>query len=171
METNDFILDTLEQVQNAVTTAVKGLSHEELTWQPGDEANSIGFILWHQIRAEDVMLHDWIQQKSQVWTTEKWYERFELPENPHDNGWGYTAEQVAAFPVPALKDLMEYGEATRRLTVKYLKAMTIDKLDQVVQTPIGELTISQNFGMLLSEIAQHTGQIAYLRGLQRGLDK
>ena len=171
MKTNDFILNTLEQVQNAVTTAVKGLSHEELTWRPGDEANSIGFILWHQTRAEDVMLHDWIQQKPQLWTTEKWYERLKLPEDPHDDGWGYTAEQVAAFPVPELKELLEYGESTRKQTIEYLKSTAAEKLDQAVLTPLGELTNGQILAMLLCEITQHTGQIAYLRGLQRGLDK
>jgi len=171
METGDFILNTLEQLQIAVKTAVNGLSHEELTWRPGDEANNIGFILWHQIRAEDVLVHDWIEQKPQVWVTETWYERLKLPENPQDDGWGYTAEQVAAFPVPELKDLMEYAEATQAQTIEYLKAATPDKLDQVLKTPMGELTIGQTFALLLSEIAQHTGQIAYLRGLQRGLDK
>ncbi|HEY41369.1 MAG TPA: DinB family protein [Dehalococcoidia bacterium] len=171
METSDFVLDTLEQVQNAVTTAVKGLSHEELTWRPGDEANSIGFILWHQIRAEDVLLHDWIQQKPQVWVTEKWHLKLKLPEEPHDDGWGYTADQVAAFPVPELKDLMGYAEATRAQTTNYLKSTTADKLDEKIQTPMGEYTIGQTIAILLCEIIQHTGQIAYLRGLQRGLDK
>ena len=171
METCDFIQDTLERTQNAVTEAVKGLSHEELTWRPGAEANSIGFLLWHQTRAEDVIVHDWIQQKPQVWVTEKWYQRLKLPENPHDDGWGYTAEQVAAFPVPELKDLTGYAEATRAQTVKYLKDTAADRLDQTLQTPLGELTIGQTFALLLCEIIQHTGQIAYLRGLQRGLDK
>ena len=171
METSDFIIDTLERVQSAVAAAVNGLSPEELTWRPGAEANSIGFLLWHQTRAEDVLVHDWIQQKPQVWVTEKWYERLKLPENPQDDGWGYTAEQVAAFTVPELKELMGYAEATRTQTISYLKAATSDKLDQAIQTPLGELTIGQTLALLLSEIAQHTGQIAYLRGLQRGLDK
>jgi uncharacterized damage-inducible protein DinB len=171
METSDFILNTLEQLHSAVKAAVNGLSHEELTWRPGAEANSIGFMLWHQIRAEDVLFHEWIQQKPQVWVTEKWYQRLKLPENPKDDGWGYTAEQVAAFPVPELKVLMEYAEATRAQTIEYLKTTTHDKLDQVLQTPMGELTIGQTLALLLGEIAQHTGQVAYLRGLQRGLDK
>ena len=117
------------------------------------------------------MLHDWIQQKPQVWTTEKWHERLKLPENPHDDGWGYTAEQVAAFPVPELKELLEYGESTRKQTIEYLKSTTAEKLGKAIQTPLGELTIGQTLAMLLCEITQHTGQIAYLRGLQRGLDK
>ncbi len=171
METSDFILDTLERVQDAVTAAVNGLSHEELAWRPGDEANSIGFILWHQIRCEDSIMQGMIQRKPQVWVSEKWYQRLQLPENPQDEGYGYTAEQVAAFPVPELKDLMGYAEATRTQTINYLKATTADKLEQVVQRPLGELTIAQSLALLLSEITQHTGQIAYLRGLQRGMNK
>jgi uncharacterized damage-inducible protein DinB len=171
METNDFVLDTLERVQGAVTAAVDGLSHEELAWRPGDEANSIGFILWHQIRCEDSIMQGMIQQKPQVWASENWHQRLKVTENPQDDGWGYTAEQVAAFPVPDLKDLLGYAEATRAQTIKYLKSTTTDKLDQTIKTPMGELTIGQTLAMLLCEITQHTGQIAYLRGLQRGLDK
>jgi len=171
MKTSDFILDTLERLQSAVTAAVNGLSHEELTWRPGAEANSIGFILWHQIRCEDSFIQGMIKQKPQIWVSDKWYQRLNLPENPQDEGYGYTAEQVTAFPVPELKDLLEYAEATRTPTTKYLKDITADKLDQTIQTPLGELTIGQSLALLLCEIAEHTGQIAYLRGLQRGLDK
>lgn len=172
METSDFILDTLDHMQKAVTTAVNGLSHEELTWRPRAEANSIGFIFWHQLRCEDKFIQDMIQRKPQVWVSGKWYEKFNLPENPQDDGYGYTAEQVAAFPVPELKDLLGYAEATRVQTVEYLKAMAPDKFDQLIQTPfLGEITIGQIFAILLCEITQHIGQIAYLRGLQRGLNK
>jgi hypothetical protein len=113
-----------------------------------------------------------IQRKPQVWVSEKWYEKLNLPENSRDVGYGYTAEQVAAFPVPELNDLLGYAKATRTRTVEYLKAIAADKLDQVIQTPIfGEITIGHVFVILLCDITQHTGQIAYLRGLQRGLNK
>jgi len=171
MKTSDFILDTLDRMQNAVTAAVDGLSSQELTWRPGEEANSIGFTLWHQLRCEDAFVQGMIQRKPQVWVSEKWHEKLNLPENPQDVGYGYTAEQVAAFPVPELKDLLEYAEATRAQTVGYLKTMNAESLDKVVQTPFGELTIGQVFAILLCEITQHIGQIAYLRGLQRGLNK
>ncbi len=39
MKTSDFILDTLDRMQNAVMAAVDGLSSQELTWRPGEEAN------------------------------------------------------------------------------------------------------------------------------------
>jgi uncharacterized damage-inducible protein DinB len=171
METSDFILDTLQQEQNAMMEAVNGLSHEELTWRPGNEANSIGFILWHQIRCEDSMVQGMIQQKPQLWVSDGWHQRLGVTENPQDDGWGFTAEQVAAFPVPAIKDLLGYAEAIRTQTIKYLKATTAEKMDETIQTPMGEYSVGQTIALLLSEIIQHTGQIAYLRGLQRGLDK
>lgn len=172
MKTSGFILDTLDYMQKAVTTALNGLSYEELTWRPGAEANSIGFTFWHQLRCEDALIQDMIQRKPQVWVSEKWYEKLNLPANPEDVGYEYTAEQVAAFHVPDLKDLLGYAEATRARTVEYLKAMAPDKFDQVIQTHFsGELTVGQIFAILLCEITQHIGQIAYLRGLQRGLNK
>ena len=172
METRDFILDMLDRMQQTVTGAVDSLTHKELTWRPGPEANSIGFILWHQVRAEDVFVQSMIQQKPQVWVSERWHQKLNLTENPMDLGYGYTAEQVAAFPVPELKDLLIYAAAVRARTIEYLKGTTPDKLDEIVQTRVfRELPVAKVFSILLCEITQHIGQIAYLRGLQRGLNK
>ena len=171
MEISNFILDMLNHTQQALSGAVDGLTHEELKWQPNPEANSIGFTLWHQIRCEDAFFIGIAQQKPQVWISEKWYEKMNLSDDPDDSGWGYTAEQVAAFPVPELKDLLGYAKAVRSQTIEYLKSITPDRFDEVIKAPFGELTIGQVFSLLLCEITLHTGQIAYLRGLQRGLDK
>ncbi len=170
METGDFILGMLDRMQQAVTTAVDGLTNEELAWRPGAEANPIGFVLWHQLRAEDGLIQGMIQKKPQVWVSERWYQKLNLPEA--DSGGRYTAEQVTAFPVPELKDLLGYAEAVRARTAEYLKAMTPDKFDEIIQTPfLGEVAIGRVLAFLLCEITQHIGQIAYLRGLQRGLNK
>lgn len=171
MEISDVNLDMLDRMQRAVVKAVDGLTNEELTWRPRPEANPIGFILWHQVRVEDAFVQGMIQQKPHLWVSEKWCQKLNLSENPKDSGYGYTAEQVAAFAVPELEDLSGYAEAVRARTVEYLKGMPPDKFDEVIQTVFGELTIGQIFSLLLCEITQHIGQIAYLRGLQRGLDK
>ena len=171
MEVNKFILDILGRQKKALKAALDGLSYDELTWRPGDESNSIGFILWHQIREEDYA-QAMIQQQTQVWISEKWYEKFRMSDDPNEDGYGYTAEQVAAFIVPELKDLLSYFEKTRAQTVKFLHSITLSEIDRVIQTPFwGDLGIGQIFTSSLDEILQHTGQIAYLRGLQRGIDK
>ena len=129
-------------------------------------------ILWHLVRCEEVLVQSMIQQKPQVWELEKWHEEFNLPENPMDVGYGYTAEQIAAFPVPEPSALLAYANAVRSQTVDCVKSMTSDKFNEVLQTPFfGEITIAKLFGQLLCEVTLHIGQIAYLRGLQRGLDK
>jgi len=172
MKTSDFILNILDRIQNAQMTAVDGLSREELTFRPGAEANSIGFILWHQTRVEDILVQGIVQRKHQVWTEDKWAEKLNLSDKLQDTGFGYTAEQVSAFPVPPLEDLLDYAKATRARTVEYLKTVTLEELAKVIKTPIfGEIPIAQVFIILLGDTIQHTGQIAYLRGLQRGLNK
>jgi DinB superfamily len=172
MKTSDFILNMLDRIQNAQMTAVDGLSHEELTWRPVTEANSIGFVLWHQTRVEDILVQGMIQRKPQVWISDKWAEKLNLSEKLQDTGYGYTAEQVSAFPVPQLDDLLGYAKATRARTIEYLKSVAEDELDKIIKTPVfGDIPIAQVFIILLGDTIQHTGQIAYLRGLQRGLNK
>lgn len=171
METSAFILDMLGHMKQSLTGAVDGLSQEEIEWQPGREANSIGFILWHMARAEDSGIQDWLQQKPQIWTLEKWYQKLNLSENPEDSGYGYTAEQLAAFPVPELKDLLGYSDAVRSRTIDYLQSITPDEFDKVVKTPLGEFTAGQILSLFMVELTQHIGHIAYLRGLQRGINK
>ncbi|MFC1949308.1 DinB family protein [Chloroflexota bacterium] len=172
METKDFILDMLNHMQRTLDGALDGLTHDELKWQPNPEANSIGFTLWHQIRCEDGFLVSMIQQKPQVWISGKWYQKMGMSDDPQDSGWGYTAEQVTAFPVPELKVLVDYGEAVRAKTVEFLKAATPEKMEEKVETGIfGEMTVTQIFSFLLCELILHTGHIAYIRGLKRGINK
>jgi len=171
MDLVDFILDTFDNIQSGLMDALEGLSHEELTWQPGPEANPIGFVLWHQLRCEDAMVNSWLRHESQLWISEQWCHKLNLPADPGDDGYGYTAEQVAAFPVPPLTDLLGYGEAVRTHTREYLGSKKGSGLDDMVETPaFGEMGVGQIFSVLLCEIAFHTGQIAYLRGLQRGIN-
>ena len=143
-----------------------------LTWRPGSEANSIGFILWHQVRCEDAIVQGFLQRKPQLWDSEKWCDKMNLPADPMDIGYGYTAEQLASFAVPQLSDLLAYAEAVRARTLDYLRGLSAENFDEITRSrTFGDLSVGSRLGHLLSEIAEHIGQIAYLRGLQRGLNK
>ena len=172
MNLSDFVLDNLDRIQRVLTKAVDSLTYEELTWRPGAEANPIGFILWHQVRCEDTYIQSLIRREPQVWVSEKWYQKLNLPDDPWDNGNDYTAEQVAGFPVPELKDLSGYAEAVRARTVVCLKDITPNEFDEEIRQPeFGGINVGRLFSYMLCELTQHIGQIAYLRGLQRGLSK
>ena len=66
MDLNSFILDALNSTRQIMKMAVDGLTPEELWYQPDKESNSIGFILWHQIRVEDVMIQGMLLQQPEL---------------------------------------------------------------------------------------------------------
>lgn len=170
MEVRDFIQSGLDRVKQTTERAIDGLSHHELMWRPGPEANSIGLILLHAARSEDLFMQTRIQGKPQVWESEKWYQKLNLPAS--ESGSGYSAEQCTAFSMPEQKDLLAYAEAVRVRTQDYVKGMTLDKFDKIINSPrLGDITIGAYLALMLVHAAQHAGEISYLRGLQRGMNK
>ncbi len=170
MELKDLIKAELEGMDQSVSRAVDGLSHNELIWRPGLEAASIGLILYQQMRSEDRDIQVTIQGKTQVWDLDKWYEKLHLPAN--ESGAGYTAAQIAAFPVPELKDLLAYGKAVRAQTLEYVKGVTPEKFEKIIKHPrLGDVTVGALFALIVVHGAHRIGQVMYLRGLQRGLNK
>lgn len=172
MNVKDFALHSLNESQEALIRAVDSLSQEELMWQPQPGANHIAFILWHMLRVEDWFFHYLFQRVPQVWESEKWYEKLNLPDDPRVTGFGYTAEQVASFPTVRLSDLLAYGEAVRARSVNYLRNVDLARFDETVKSRLfGEVSIGNLISHMLIELAQHVGQIAYIRGLVKGQSK
>ena len=171
METKEFVKLTLDSIQQSVDNALKDLTEEDLNYQPGPESNSIGFTLWHQIRAEDSIINDMLANQPQEWITGKWYKKCNMSDDPQNSGFGYTPEQVASFVCPNLDILLDYGKAVRAGTKKYLDSLTPEKFDVEIEAPFGKMPVAGVLSLLIGEIAQHTGQIGYVRGLKKGFNK
>lgn len=170
MELKDFIQNGLDRVKQATMKAVDGLTPDELKFRPGVEANSIGLIFFHQARSEDMFVQARIQGKPEIWESENWHRKLNMQVS--DSGGHLTVEQIAAFRVPELKDLVTYSEAVRTRTIEYLKGMTAAQFDRVINMPRrGDVSIAAVFSIIMVHSAEHAGDISYLRGLQRGLDK
>ncbi|MBI4284104.1 MAG: DinB family protein [Chloroflexi bacterium] len=169
METREFIQSALDRIKQANTRVVTGLSPHELMWRPGPECNSIGLILFHQARSEDGFVQGRILGQPEVWEAEKWYQKLNMPVT--ESGARYTLEQIAAFHAPELKDLMDYSEAVRARTLEYLKGKKNEEFDRVVKTPRGDMTIGALLTTVVIHLSQHAGDMSYLRGVQRGLNK
>jgi uncharacterized damage-inducible protein DinB len=185
MEMKDLVQNGFDNVKRTLDRTLDGLTAEELKWQPKPDANSIGLILFHMLRTEDSMVHR-MQGKPQIWETEKWYQKFN--KTIEDGGAHYTAEQVAAFVVPDVKDLLAYSEMVRANTLEYLKGLKPKDFDKKVDLPppptpvvipggrpIPTRPFNPVVGSMLvhevTELAGHAGEISYIRGLQRGMDK
>ena len=170
MDFNQIIRMAFDEYLDDLRKALDGLTPEERRFQPGPESNHIDFTVWHMARVED----DWVQRFARgagtVWQLEGWYEKMGLPEK--DNGVRYNAQQVADLPTFGFDELMVYYDSVRRVTFTYLDSLTGDDLDichQPERRP--GYTIGKMFSHLIVEESQHLGQVAFLRGLQRGLNK
>jgi hypothetical protein len=172
MALKEFIQRCLEQNSTSLAQSLDGLTPQELAWCPGQQCMSIGFMVWHMSRAEDFLIQTLIKGQPQLWE-QGWAERFHrIPAQPMDIGFGFTAEQVAAFQLPAASELLAYAEATRSNALAYLQGVDEAALDRVtVASPFGgQLTLATVYQQFIWEVNQHGGQIAYLRGMQRGIE-
>ena len=175
MEVKELIRSGLENVQRTVDRTLDGLTHDEVSWHPRPDANSIGLILLHMARSEDSFVNRVIQGKTQVWESGKWFEK--LNKGPDDSGAHYTAEQVAGFAVPDMKELLAYAAAVRQQTLDYLETLTPDMLGrEIIMPQMGPVkrppsSVGRILMMNVTHLSQHAGEISYIRGLKRGMDK
>ncbi len=89
------------------------------------------------------------------------------------NGAGHSAEDVAAFPVVELSQLLSYHDAVRESAFRVVDALTEADLDMSYPERRGGRTDAPSINWVLAHVAveesQHVGQIAYIRGMLRGL--
>ena len=173
MQLSEFVKGCLEQQYNAMVRSVSGLSQEELAWMPTPECSSMSFLVWHYGRTLDRWVHSRLQDVPQLWE-QGWAERLGQQEiGADDTGYGYGPEELASFRAPHVSDLLDYASATLEAANGYLDSVGEAAFDGMeVQNPRGgKMTLANMCQQLLWEFNQHGGQIAYLRGMQRGLEE
>ena len=172
MQLSKFVSGCLDQHYSALLRSVDGLSDNEIRWMPTPESSSIGFLVWHYGRTLDRWVHSRLQDAPQLWD-QGWADRLDQSiTSPNDTGYGYGPEELASFVYPDTTALLEYAQATLDAAKNYLASRNdADFDDRSVANPRGgAMTLANMCQQLLWEFNQHGGQIAYLRGLQRGLE-
>jgi hypothetical protein len=171
MTLTEFIGNCLEQNYNSLLRSLDGLTREQLAWQPDPQCNSIGWLVWHYSRLLDFWVNTIVKEEPQLWE-QGWAEKFSRPAEPRDVGFAHNEEQLAEFEVPEPEVLNRYLEASRDLLVRILADQDDDLLSstQVTNPGAGLMPLSTLFQQLIWELNQHGGHIAYLRGMQRGVE-
>ena len=170
MDAREYVVIELMGLERTLLRVIGGLTQQEMAWRPSCGCNSIGLILFHVARSDDSFTLPTLTGQKAVWETEKWCDRLGMPVT--ERGGGYSAEQVNAFVVPPLKDLSAYSQAVRSKLLAHVKAMKPDEFDKKITVPyFGEMTIAAFIALMIGHASQHTGEMSYVRGLQRGLDK
>jgi uncharacterized damage-inducible protein DinB len=167
MRSNELLLYAYEQIQPALHRAVEGLTPEELTQRVGPEANTIAWLAWHLARVQDDHIAH-VADCEQVWLGQGWARRFGLPFEPEATGYGFTTEQVAEVRVASADLLTGYAAAVHDQTMDYLRGLSDDDLDTIVDTHWNpSVTLGVRLISVLSDDLQHVGQAALARGLLR----
>jgi hypothetical protein len=169
MELKEYIKNELDGLKRISTRILNTLTQQELTWRPACGCNSMGLILFHVARSEDSFIQASLQNKPQVWESGKWYKKMNLAES--EIGAHFTVDQVNAFTVPNIKDILDYCEVVRSKTLSYLSNLDPKEFDKPVKLRFGDFTVAGIFGLIVSHTAEHLGEISYLRGTLRGMDK
>jgi len=169
MQLAEALIKSLVQSGGYLRKALDGLTQEETAWVPAPESNSIAFILWHMARGEDFFVIRVIQRQTELYEAEGWRQKLGTP--PKETGFGYTIEQLQAWPVPKIEILRGYAESVRRRTMELLKIISPEKLSELARPDRPPDTVGDILCREVTEIALHIGQIAYLRGIQRGMNK
>ena len=169
MELKEYIRAEVEGLERGLKRVIDGLKQEEVAWRPACGCNSIGLMLFHVFKSEDSFIQSRLRDTKELWETGKWHLKLNL--DAKEAGAHYTVEQVNAFTVPKLEAILEYGAAVRAQTLAYLDTLTTADFDKKIKMPWGEMPLAVIFSFVASHALGHIGEMSYLRGLQRGMDK
>jgi uncharacterized damage-inducible protein DinB len=166
----DVVRMALDEYLGDLRRALDGLTAEERRFQPAPESHHVDFAVWHMARVEDSWVQRFARGTDTVWQSEGWDTRFGIP--ARDSGFQYTSEQVAALPDFDLDEMMAYFDSVRRQTLSYLNGLSQPDLESCPDPERRPgYTVARMLAHLIVEEAQHTGQVAYIRGIQRGLGR
>ena len=161
----------LKEVFGDLKRTLDGLDEYELHWRPTLESNAIDWIVWHMARTEDYWINTRLCEIESVWVSQGWRERIGV--FAEGTGYGQTLEELRAMPELDVELVMEYYSAVRERTGEYFA-------DEIEETELGRvigmmgtepITVAGALGHLLTEVGEHLGQVGYVRGMIRGLNR
>ena len=164
MTSAELLADALGRIREVVHRGVEGLTAEQLRFRVDPEANSIAWLVWHLTRIQDDHVAE-VAGTEQVWTSQGWVERFGLPFDPRDTGYGHRPADVAAVQVDS-GELAGYHDAVHQQTIRYVEQLTDAELARVVDRSWDPpVTLGVRLVSVLADGLQHAGQAAFVRGI------
>lgn len=163
----DVLLDSFGRIPGLLHDVADDIDREALLRRPevdGRAGNSIGWLLWHIARMQDVQIAH-VAGTAQV-QDDGWTERLAVPYPPQAMGYGMSDADVAAFTVSGADALTAYYDAVHARTVELLDTLSDTDLARVVDAAWDPpVTLLVRLVSIVDDAAQHTGQAAYLKGL------
>ena len=162
MDGVEVIRASFEHVHRELRRDVAAVAPEWLWWQAAPGANHIGFLLWHVVRDEDVVVSH-VCGLPQVWAAEGWHAELGLAER--DQGTGFEAEAASSLRYD-LGSLLGYAERVWARTPAAVGALAEADLDPPAW-PGAEWTVAQQLVEgCIGHTWLHLGEVRYIMGLR-----
>ena len=183
----ELLRDSFTRLIEHVDELTDGLTDEVASYRPTPQANSIGWLIWHSARVQDIQVCDIAKtladgrsdkprseadgrsdkprSETDVWTRDGWVDRFGLDLPRDDTGYGHSADAVVKVRASA-ELLAGYYHAVHDMTLEFVETLTDADLERIVdQHWDPPVTASARLVSIVDDCAQHLGQAAYLRGI------
>ncbi|MGA9869896.1 MAG: DinB family protein [Rhodococcus sp. (in: high G+C Gram-positive bacteria)] len=160
----EVLIDAFERIRGVVHDTLDDIPTDALTYRPDPEANTIAWLVWHLTRVQDDHIAG-VAGSEQVWTADGWNDRFGLPFDDGEIGYGQSADDVGR--VSAGADLLrDYLDAVHAKTVAYIGSLAAEDLGRVVDENWSPpVTLGVRLVSVVADDLQHAGQAAYLLGM------
>src|SRR5215469_1343833 len=163
MSVAELLVDGFDRIREIVHEVLDGLSVEDLTYRIDEQANTIGWLVWHLTRVQDDHIAG-AAGLEQVWP-EGWLQRAELPFAVEEIGYGQHPRLVPEVRLPA-DFLAGYHDATHAQTVSFVRGLRDTDMTRIVDRAWNPpVTLAVRLVSVLSDDLQHAGQAAFLRGI------
>lgn len=165
MDTNDILIDAFGRIRGLVRRVVENATDDQRTYRPDPDANSVAWLVWHLTRVMDDHVSE-LAGTEQDWIA-GWAERFALPFDPAETGYGHSSEEVGRVDAPA-ELLVGYHEAVQDSSLAYLRTVTPTELDRIIDRSWDPpVSAGVRLVSVIGDCLQHVGQAAYVVGMAR----
>jgi Protein of unknown function (DUF664) len=165
MDTKDLLLEAFGRVPERGRDVLAGLSADQLATRVDGRANPVAWLVWHLARVQDDHVSE-VAGTEQAWTANGWAERFGLPLEAADTGFGHTDGQVDAVRVEDPSLLTGYLDDVHARTVEFVSGLTEADLDRVVDRRWDPpVTLGVRLVSVIDDDLEHLGQAAFVKGL------
>jgi hypothetical protein len=165
MHTREVLADAYGRIRELVQHAAGGLDSAGLSFRPDADANSIAWLVWHLTRIQDHHVSQ-LAGREQAWLAGGWHERFGMPADPSNTGYGHTSEEVAAVRPADPSVLLGYHDAVADRTLEYVATVDADELDRIIDRSYDPpVSVGVRLVSVMSDNLQHGGQARYVRGI------
>ncbi|MDA0798121.1 MAG: DinB family protein [Chloroflexi bacterium] len=168
MDSGKLLRDVLDRNEHYLLPGFERLTDAELRQTVAAGGDPIGWLMWHLTRVQDRAVAG-MSGGEQLWIRDGWHAKLGREADPEERGNGDTPEQVAAFAAPSAALLVEYYVAARAFVNELLDTLEADDPERLVPGfGAAMVPLSSRAAGLVIEAVQHTGQVAYARGVVQG---